>query len=296
MEWFEIERFMTAFMVGSLLSLCGSLNQVCLNNELASPSTLGVDGLSALLVLLFFGAWSFAEKMTGTELTTYLSPYDGAFLAGCLGVGIWELVRRLRPKKVFKQPLATMLLRGISLNLFIGALFSLFHFLSILYQFQFPTQLWFGQIQPLTVFGKWFLPGIWSLIIGWVFLHRFELSVLPLGEPLLRGFGLDSAKLLGQMMKATFIITLFVTAQFGLFSFVGLIFPLLLRQFTFFRGSLVREVTWGAFGAGFVMSIGDAFCYFFPAGGAEIPVGLPLSVLGSLGLFLVLLKLDFLKE
>ncbi len=52
MDYFLV-RMMCSFMVGVLLSQAGSLVQLGTRNILASPSTLGFDGLAVLWLLIF---------------------------------------------------------------------------------------------------------------------------------------------------------------------------------------------------------------------------------------------------
>ncbi len=50
-EW-DMARLTTALLAGVLLSFSGSLVQLTSRNELASPSTLGMDGLAVLCVMI----------------------------------------------------------------------------------------------------------------------------------------------------------------------------------------------------------------------------------------------------
>jgi ABC-type Fe3+-siderophore transport system permease subunit len=50
-----IPRFLCAILTGAILSQTGSLIQMSTRNILASPSTLGFDGLSVLWILFFHG-------------------------------------------------------------------------------------------------------------------------------------------------------------------------------------------------------------------------------------------------
>ena len=50
----DLLRLLTSFIVGALLSFSGSLIQITTRNDLASPSTLGMDGLAVLMVMAGF--------------------------------------------------------------------------------------------------------------------------------------------------------------------------------------------------------------------------------------------------
>ncbi len=86
-------------------------------------------------------------------------------------------------------------------------------------------------------------------------------------------------------MKAFGLIFLsigIVTILFGVFSFIGLIAPHILRKFNFFRKDVFSEIVFGSALTGFLFAIIDQICFLFPIQGAEIPIGMVVSVIGPL--------------
>ncbi len=127
-----IMRLACAFLVGSLLSIVGSLIQLSTRNILSSPSTLGLDGLSVLALLLF--------HTLGVAFDWY--PGHWSLLLGLpfilvLGFSYPRFVTRAGK---FER----VLLIGITMNLFVGALFSLWQFLFMAFNYPFPSEMWFG--------------------------------------------------------------------------------------------------------------------------------------------------------
>ena len=77
---------------------------------------------------------------------------------------------------------------------------------------------------------------------------------------------------------------------FGVFSFLSLIFPLIIRLLPFKRGDFAFEISGGAILSGFLLALIDLACYHFTFYGVELPAGVFASVIGSCGLILLLIK------
>jgi ABC-type Fe3+-siderophore transport system permease subunit len=85
-EW-DVLRLMAATLAGVLLSVSGSLLQLTTRNELATPSTLGMDGLAVLAVILGHAAALFLPFM----------PEDLSLLFGIsFGVVVWAIAGKYR--------------------------------------------------------------------------------------------------------------------------------------------------------------------------------------------------------
>jgi iron complex transport system permease protein len=275
MEW---ERFILAFLVGGMLSFCGSLVQLTTRNELSSPSTLGFDGLSVLFVML-----AYALSLGGATWDLSLLAFGlGSLVAGFL----WFSSTRLFQV----QDLRLILLLGLSVNLLVGSLFSVMQFLAMGFNKKFPDQLWFGRIQTLDFASLITLIALLLVLFGFLYFYRHQWRALLLGPGLCRGFGIPIEQMLRISLIVSYLVTLWVVVHFGVFGFLGLLFPLLLRQLSWYRGRPEREMTDGAALAGLVFAILDQLCFHFTFYGAEIPVGLPASLLGASALVLLLWK------
>jgi ABC-type Fe3+-siderophore transport system permease subunit len=77
---------------------------------------------------------------------------------------------------------------------------------------------------------------------------------------------------------------------YGAFSFLALIFPILSRKLWFRGFDLKGEFFLGSFFNGLLLLVIDQLCYHLPVMGAEIPVGLIVTVIGAVSLILVLWK------
>lgn len=276
MDYFLI-RMLCSFMVGVLLSQAGSLIQLGTRNILASPSTLGFDGLAVLWLLIFHSV---------SLLFNLSYPIEWTFVLGLpLFIGIGFLFPRfLKGRSKFEK----IILLGLTFNLLVGAIFSLWQFLFMAFNLPFPVELWFGHFRfasglPLMILGVIEV----AVLVGMKLFWR-DLKMFSIGPIMGLNWGLNEKRLFQFIFCAVALITLVVINLFGAFSFLGLIFPILARKLWFKNSDLSGEFIRGSLLNGlFLMSI-DSLCYFFPVYGAEIPVGLVVTGIGAVSLICIL--------
>ena len=280
-EWSWL-RLATAVVSGAVLSHGGSLVQLTTRNEMASPSTLGMDGLAVGLVLFLY---SLPMLFPGIVV------YDLLSLGMVVTVAL--LLRLVpAPRSSFETSRAGdmrfVLLLGLSVNLMVGALFALLQFVAMAFNHEFPDQLWFGRIEAATPMQLWIGLPLLLILIWRASRYRRQWKAMLLGEGWCRGLGIPVQRITKEALWIAFVGNLWVITQWGAFSFLGLLFPLLLRQMGRYRGRPWRELTEGALLCGVVFGLLDHICYNVTFHGAEIPVGLPAGLLGAAGLVLML--------
>lgn len=261
-------RFISAFLSGMLLSQSGSLIQLGTRNILASPSTLGIEGLSVLWILVSHSLFLFL---------------GGSFpWGGFLGVPLFALLGWLisRGKESFR--LETTLLLGLTFNLLVGAVFSLWQFLFLAFNLPFPMEVWFGNFRHVEGAGFLFLLALELLFFVAISVLGKDLRLYSLGRQVARAHRARLTLVHGFFLSFSFAGTFLVISLFGAFSFLGLIFPLLARKLWFRNFDLKGELIIGAMINGLVLALADLGTYHFTLMGAEIPVGLIASVLGAL--------------
>lgn len=277
-EW-DIARFLIALLAGATLSFAGSLIQMTTRNELATPSTLGMDGLAVLMVMAAYLLEGLGISAGGLSETALLI----GIAIGLLGYSWLQLsgASRLVDFKL-------ALLFGLSLNLFVGALFAVMQFLAMAFNREFPEQLWFGRVQILST-HSWLIAGpIWLLLLHFLFSYRRAWKILLLGESWCLGLHVPVAQIYRRSVLIAFLLTLWSITQFGVFSFLGLLFPLILRQLPRYRAQPWREMTEGAVACGLLFALIDHACFNVTFHGSEIPVGLPSSLFGAAALVTML--------
>jgi len=276
MEYLAI-RVLCSFFAGMVLSQTGSLLQFGTRNILSSPSTLGVDGLVILWMLIL----NSLLLLTGLDMDLMWALILGIPLFALIGVYFSKF---LTGDKKFQ----TIILVGITFNILVGAVFSLWQFMFMAFNFPFPIELWFGHFR----YAQWshvilLMVSEVLLLIGLITFKR-SLNLASISKELLKQWNQSEKNLNRFIFISVTIGTLIIIQSFGAFSFVGLVFPIVARKFWFSRLDLKGEFFVGAIMNGVVFAVLDALCYFFPIMGAEIPVGLIVTVFGAASLIILL--------
>jgi iron complex transport system permease protein len=279
-------RFMFALFCGYFLTLSGSLSQLVTNNTIASPSTLGMDGAAVLFVIL--------AQFVSIGVDLNVSYVHTAFILFLIPFGIISFISLGLSKKtnnIWEHfDIQKIILFGLAFNLFVGAIFSIIQFLFMALNFEFPTGLWFGSLKQYD--KDYLMIFVVIFIITKVYIlgvsQKFE--ALNLGSSFALGLGIDVQRIQRIALLLSFLLTGVVICYFGVFSFLGLIFPHILRSFGFFKSSMRRELLIGPYITGFIFGIVDQFCYQFDLYGAELPVGMVSSVVGAIFLIFLVLK------
>jgi iron complex transport system permease protein len=270
-------RMGCAFFTGVLLSQSGSLIQLSTRNILSSPSTLGLDGLAVLSVLLIHSLSVFL----GVHLHPAVIALAGIPLALIIGYGYPRFIGG-------DQRFERILLIGVTFNLLVGAVFSFWQFLFLAFNLPFPVELWFGHFRFASLTN---LMLVLFLQITVLILMRGMLKDLMLfsfGTQLSRNWQLNQARLFKLIFVISTLITFFVIVLFGAFSFLALVFPIISRKIWFRRHDLKGEFYVGAFLNGVLLMTIDFLCYQFPIMGAEVPVGLIITAVGAVSLITLL--------
>lgn len=269
-------RLSCAFLVGSLLSMSGSLIQLSTRNILSSPSTLGMDGLAVLAFLIFHTLGLLSGEALGPWSVLFVLPL---FIA--LGSFYPRFVSR-------DSRFDKVLLVGITLNLLIGALFSLWQFLFLAFNYPFPSEMWFGHFRFASLESLMVMAGIQSLGFYFLRIQFPSLMLFSLGPQIARNWGLETNRLLRRIFIFAAVATAAVVGLFGAFTFLALVFPILSRRLWFRGGDLKGELLMGSFANGLFLMFIDLLCYQFPLMGAEVPVGLIMSAAGALSLIVLI--------
>jgi ABC-type Fe3+-siderophore transport system permease subunit len=278
---YVIVRFACAILTGAILSQTGSLIQLSSRNILASPSTLGFDGLGILWVLVFHTILLiFPKDQPGLALILSGVPVF-------LGIG-WIYSKAIGLNKNIER----LLLMGLTFNLLVGAVFSLWQFLFLAFNLPFPVELWFGHFRFANFESLVILISVQlGILIGWMLLKK-EILLFSLGRSFSDNFQLNQKNLFLFLFMAVSLGTFVVVSIFGAFSFLGLIFPILARKLWFKKFDLSGEFLLGSLVNGLFLMLIDGLCYQFPIYGAEIPVGLIASAVGAVSLIILLWKSD----
>lgn len=212
----RLPRVLAATLVGAALAGAGAAFQGMFRNPLASPDLLGVSvGASLGAVLgIFFGL-----PVVGVQAA--------AFLGGLGAVaGVALLMGAVRRGTAGGDPVLLLVLAGIALGALLGAAISLLKVLADPYN-QLPAiTFWLlGSLSAVTR-GDLVAAGVPAgagLLL--LFLLRWRLNLLTLGEDEARALGASTGLLRGAAIVGATLATAAVTAMAGAVGWVGLVVP-----------------------------------------------------------------------
>jgi len=208
----RLPRVLVAMLAGSALSLAGGTMQGLFKNPLADPYIVGVSSgaaVGAAAAMLFGLGW--------TLLGTFAIPL--AAFAG--GIGSLVLVYSLASSGGRLSTLS-LLLAGVAVSTFLGALVSLIVFFS-------------GQQLQQVVF--WMMGGftgrtwihvlsVLPFLLGGgaiIFWHSRELDALAMGDEQAHYMGVDVERVKRRLLWASALLTAAAVSVSGLIGFVGLV-------------------------------------------------------------------------
>ncbi|WP_442810861.1 FecCD family ABC transporter permease [Streptomyces sp. Wh19] len=262
----RLPRVVLALLVGASLGCAGALMQGVFGNPLAEPGVIGISSGAAVgavasiaLGLSFFGNWTVTVCAFAAGLVTVLLVYALSRSGG-------------------RTEVVTLILTGIAVNAFAGALIGLFIFFADNAQI---SQITFWQLGSLAQ-ATWpkVLAVLPCAVLGLLVapFHARKLDLLALGERPARHLGVDVERLRIVLVLVVALLTAAAVAVAGIISFVGLLVPHLLRMA---NGPGHRFLIPGsALGGALVLVVGDLAARTV-ADPAELPLGVLTALFGS---------------
>lgn len=277
----RLPRVLLAFCIGASLALAGAAFQGLLRNPLADPYTIGVSSgasLGAVLVLFF--------QVSIVGLGSFTLPVV-AILFGLISLLIVFGLVRLSSKSL---AIETIILAGIIISAFIGALVSLIISLS---DRESMTQIIYW------LYGSVGMRG-WShiqLILPFMFIGSFiliyhyrELNALALGEDAADHIGVDVKKGKTFVLIGASLLTGAAVAVSGSIGFVGLVIPHLVRLVTGPNHRHVLPLSLFIGGAFLILADLMARTIIAPK---ELPIGVITALIGAPVFALLLIRERF---
>ncbi|NEC86675.1 iron ABC transporter permease [Streptomyces sp. SID12501] len=259
-------RIVLALLVGASLGCAGALMQGMFSNPLAEPSIIGVSSGAAVGAV---GAISLGLNFLGTVTIPAV-----AFVTGLATV----LLVYSMSRSGGRTEVVTLILTGIAVNAFAGALIGLFLFFA---DTAAVNQITFWQLGSLAQ-ATWskvlaVLPfAAVGLLVAPFYTRRLDL--LSLGERPARHLGVDVERLRIALVLVVALLTAAAVGVSGIIGFVGLVIPHLLRMAA---GPGHRFLVPGSALAGAVVLLGADLAARTVAAPAELPLGVLTALLGS---------------
>ncbi|MFE5665239.1 FecCD family ABC transporter permease [Streptomyces niveus] len=262
----RLPRVVLALLVGASLGCAGALMQGVFGNPLAEPGVIGISAGAAVgavasiaLGLSFLGNWTVTVCAFVSGLLTVLLVYAMSRSGG-------------------RTEVVTLILTGIAVNAFAGALIGLSIFFADNAQI---SQITFWQLGSLAQ-ATWpkVLAVLPCALLGLAVapFYARKLDLLALGERPARHLGVDVERLRVVLVLVVALLTAAAVAVAGIITFVGLLVPHLLRMA---NGPGHRFLVPGsALGGALVLVAGDLTARTVAAP-AELPLGVLTALFGS---------------
>ncbi|MFB6283393.1 MAG: vitamin B12 ABC transporter permease BtuC [Halobacteria archaeon] len=259
----RIPRILLGATVGFALSAAGVVMQGFFRNPMADPSIIGVSsgaaaGAVAVLTLPF-------------GLPFGLGLHTAAFAGGLItAFGIYRL-----GSKGGRTPVATLLLAGVAVQIFLSAVIS--YMLVESKRGLRSAMYWLmGHLHNAT----WGEVKILSLGVALLFLilllYRQDLNVLLMGETEAESLGIDVEHTKKVLLAVSSLVTALAVSVSGVIGFVGLIIPHIMRLLVGPDHRILLPTSALA-GASFLVATDTVA----RSGAAEVPVGIVTAAVGA---------------
>ena len=259
-------RIVLALLIGASLGCAGALMQGVFGNPLAEPGVIGVSSGAAVGAV---GAIALGVDFLGTWTVSVF-----AFVAGLATV----LLVYAMSRSGGRTEVVTLILTGIAVNAFGGAVIGLFLFFADTAAIQ---QITFWQLGSLSQ-ATW--PKVLAVLpcaalgLAVAPLYARRLDLLALGERPARHLGVDVERLRIVLVLVIALLTAAAVSVSGVISFVGLVVPHLLRMAA---GPGHRFLVPGSALLGALVLLAADLASRTIAAPAELPLGVLTALLGS---------------
>ncbi|GAB4261533.1 MAG: iron ABC transporter permease [Vicingaceae bacterium] len=215
---FRLPRAITAAITGMALSVCGLLMQSYFRNPLAGPYVLGVSSGASFGVAVFL--------LLGSSVVAGFGNIGMSVFA--LAGSFFTMFVLLTFGKSFKGN-ASLLIIGLMLSIFLGALINILEYFSKPNELQ-SFVLWtFGSLNGVEWKELLIIIPVISVALLYTFKLTKPLNAILLGERYAQSMGISIEKLKWQIIIITTILTAIITAYCGPIAFIGIATPHLVR-------------------------------------------------------------------
>jgi iron complex transport system permease protein len=213
---FRFPRFVMACLAGAALSVSGLMMQTLFNNPLAGPYILGINSGASLFVAI--------SLMTGISFFQNDYGLVSSALLGALVFGLFILLISFKIRQG-----VSLLLVGLMLGSFSGALVSVIQFLSEANALKIFTLWAMGSLQQVQTAQLPFIITLFFFGMAGSFLLIKPLNAFVLGESEAKMLGVSIKKIRVLIILCTALLTGLVTAYAGPIAFIGLAVPNLVK-------------------------------------------------------------------
>ena len=283
----RLPRILMAALVGFALAAAGTVMQGFFRNPMADPSIIGVSSGAAVGAVAFI---VFPVALSTTLTLPLVGAVDVTLSHGA-GVSLFAFVGSLAAAfgvyaiatRHGRTPVATLLLAGVAIQTFLGAVISF-----LLVQSGESLReavLWLmGHLHNSTWAEVEVTLPLALLAVGVLYAYAHDLNVLLMGEADAHALGIEVERTKRLLLALSSVVTAAAVAVAGVIGFVGLIVPHVMRLLVGPDHRILLPTSALA-GASFLVAA-DTLAR---SGAAEIPVGIVTAAVGA-PFFLYLLR------
>lgn len=278
----RMPRVILGIIVGAALGISGAAIQGIFRNPLAEPGLIGISSGASLFAVLIIAFESILFVGLSEWIGYYLLAF-GAFVgAGITAFAVYQISR-----KDGKPSVTTMLLAGIAINAFAGALTGLMTYMATEQQLRTITFWMLGSLGGATWEN---VTAIFPFILIPVLILPFfgkSLNAFSLGEVQADLLGMHTDKVKRWVVILSTLAVGASVAVSGIIGFVGLLVPHTVRLLggVDHRYVLVASMLMGAM----VLTLADVLSRILIAP-IELPIGVITALLGTPVFLYILIK------
>lgn len=287
----RLPRVLAGLLAGMGLALSGLAMQTCLDNPMASPGTLGVSNAAVLGanlgILILSGGTIATNSNTSWNL---FNPYAVSTFSFLFAIGSMVLILFLSQFQHFSPE--TIILTGVALSSLFQAITTILQYFATDTQLSSAVYWTFGDLGRASFEDDYILLGVVSISFVILFLLRYPLNALVLGENQAKSLGVNTSFVRFVCLLLSSLMTAVSISFLGIIGFVGLIAPHIMRRIigNDHRFLLPASALCGAL----ILLLSDTLARVIMRG-MSLPVGAVTSILGA-PFFLYLVFLSHRKE
>lgn len=267
----RLPRIVAGLLVGAGLAVSGAAFQAIFRNPLVSSQILGVSsgaGFGAALAILL------SESLLVVEVSS--------FALGLVAVVLTYLLSRVRKR----APILFLVLSGIVVASLFSSLTSMVKYLADPMNKMPAITFWLlGSLNHVSARELRILGPIMAAAIAVIWLLRWRINVLTMGEEEARAMGVHTERLKGIIIVCSTVVTAASVSLCGIIGWIGLVIPHIGRLLVGPDNRRLIPVSI-LVGGGFLVAV-DTVAR--SAASAEIPIGVLTAIIGA-PLFAILLR------
>ena len=275
----RLPRVIAALVVGAGLAVAGLVMQTCLNNPMASPSTLGVSNAAVFGANLSFVALAGGFVETGKSFESigkFANPFAVSAFALTFSVASVLLVLALCRLKSFSP--SSIVLAGISVGAVWTAATTILQYFATDVGLSAAVVWSFGDLGRVSFEQDALMATVVTACIATFFALSWKFNAMLGGDVVAKSVGVRAERLRVLGLLAASLTTAVCVSFVGVIGFVGIICPHFIKRIV--GSNHVVTIPASALAGSLLLLVADALSRSV-GNGSALPVGAITSILGA---------------